>query len=611
MLIPRILRAGTKLGLGAPSIAGLLGLQLAGTVFESIGLAILLPVIQFVQAHGNTDALASKSGLWHHIVDVYGAVGLKVTLPVLLTTSLAAILTRQAFVFYRLVYTARVRFDLLRSIRESMFVRYLGTKLSYFEQESTGAVVNDMISASEISVTGIFLAISILGFVMVIAVYLAVLITVSLWMTLSAVAVFAVVGLALRRLISKSGDVGLNIRKANERLGAYLVERLKSLRLVRLAGTEEPEKAAIERLTCEQRDHFQAQARRRAEVNVAIEPLVLAFGLLLLYLGVTRFALMIEQIGLFLVIVLRLLPVVKEAMVNWQTVAVSWPSVAAVSKRFAAIESAQERFNGTRSLDRIEKHIRFQNVGFSYSTAKGARQALTNISIEIPAHKLTALVGPSGSGKSTLVDLLPRLREPQEGQILIDGIPITEFSIASLRQAIAFVPQAPQLFDDTIEHHIRYGNANATPSQIRTAAKLAGAAEFIETLPNGYDTRIGEHGVLLSGGQRQRLDIARALVRSSQLLILDEPTSNLDADAEELFRRTLVRIRDKAKITVLLIAHRLSSIAVVDNIIVLEHGNVIGVGTHAELLKQRGWYAQAIAKQQGDARHTLLQDTVL
>src|SRR5690606_11715356 len=171
-----------------------------------------------------------------------------------------------------------------------------------------------------------------------------------------------------------------------------------------------------------------------------------------------------------------------------------------------------------------------------------------------------AIVGPSGAGKSTLIDLLPRLREPTSGTIFLDDTPITEFSVVSLRSGIAYVPQTPILFNESIADHIRLGKPDATADEVRVAAELAGADEFIRALPNAYDTVIGESGIRLSGGQRQRLDLARALVRSAYILILDEPTSNLDAESEENFRRTLLQLRKRSNTTVIVVAHRLSTI---------------------------------------------------
>ena len=250
----------------------------------------------------------------------------------------------------------------------------------------------------------------------------------------------------------------------------------------------------------------------------------------------------------------------------------------------------------------MNEAIRFENVHFTYSDTTeeeegGGTKALRGVDLTIPAGKTTALVGPSGSGKSTMVDLIPRLRTPQEGRILFDGVPQSELDVASLRAGVSYAPQQPQLFNVSIADHIRYAKPDATDAEIRDAARLANAEGFIETLRDGYDTLLGENGAKLSGGQRQRIDLARALVRRAPILILDEPTANLDAESEMLFREALAAIRRETDITVILIGHRLTTVTNSDQIAVLMEGRVEAAGSHDALLAAGGWYASAFKSQ--------------
>jgi len=206
---------------------------------------------------------------------------------------------------------------------------------------------------------------------------------------------------------------------------------------------------------------------------------------------------------------------------------------------------------------------------------------------------MTAIVGASGSGKSTLIDLLPRLRLPIGGVIKIDGESIEKYRLKSLRQLISYVPQSPQIFDGTVRNHILYGKSDATDEEVQEAVYLSGSKEFINQLPKGLKTNLGEDAVKLSGGQRQRLDLARALVGKAKILILDEPTSNLDAESEERFKQVLSKIRKDTNTTIIIVAHRLASIVDANQIVILNQGVVEAIGKHAELLKQQGWYAKA------------------
>jgi subfamily B ATP-binding cassette protein MsbA len=238
------------------------------------------------------------------------------------------------------------------------------------------------------------------------------------------------------------------------------------------------------------------------------------------------------------------------------------------------------------ALAPFRREVRFERVGFSY----GDERVLDGIELTLSRGKVVALVGPSGAGKSTLASLLPRFYDPTAGRLLVDGQDIREVTLASLRAQIGIVTQETVLFDDTVRNNIAYGRADCAIEAVVEVARAAQAHEFIERLPQGYDTRIGEGGARLSMGQRQRLAIARALLKDPPLLILDEATSALDAESEDLVQRALEALmRDR---TSLVIAHRLATVRRADCILVLDRGRIVERGTHAELLEHRGAYAR-------------------
>jgi subfamily B ATP-binding cassette protein MsbA len=263
--------------------------------------------------------------------------------------------------------------------------------------------------------------------------------------------------------------------------------------------------------------------------------------------------------------------------------------LAAAESVFALIDEVEEHDTGNIDLGQAHGEVRFERVGFRYP--EGPRPALTGIDLVIHPGQTVALVGASGSGKTTIANLLPRFHPPQEGRILIDGHDYTALTLASLRANIALVSQEVVLFNDTIAANIAYGAmAGASRDQIVAAAKAAYAMEYIEALPKGFDTEVGENGVKLSGGQRQRLAIARALLKDAPILILDEATSALDTESERAVQAALeVLMKDR---TTLVIAHRLSTIERADLIVVLSHGRVIETGRHADLLAADGAYAR-------------------
>ena len=265
---------------------------------------------------------------------------------------------------------------------------------------------------------------------------------------------------------------------------------------------------------------------------------------------------------------------------------------------FEQLDEIPETDSGTVEAERVVGRIDIRNLSFRYPGAD--HDVLRDIRLSVEPGQMVALVGRSGSGKSTLANLIPRFYHHSEGQILIDGIDVEEFRLGNLRRHIALVTQQVTLFNDTIANNIAYGDLAATPrEQVVAAARAAYADEFIERLPQGYDTLVGENGVLLSGGQRQRLAIARAILKNAPLLILDEATSALDTESERHIQNALERAaRDR---TTLVIAHRLSTIEKADLIVVLDQGHIVEQGTHAELLARGGDYARLHAMQFGEA----------
>jgi ABC-type transport system involved in Fe-S cluster assembly fused permease/ATPase subunit len=259
---------------------------------------------------------------------------------------------------------------------------------------------------------------------------------------------------------------------------------------------------------------------------------------------------------------------------------------------------------GAKPLRVRKGEIKFENVSFAYDPE---RPILNNVSFEVPAGKMVAIVGPSGAGKSTISRILFRFYEISRGKVLIDGQDIEDGTQASLRAAIGMVPQDTVLFNETIEYNIRYGKPDASPAEVREAARLAQIHEFIVTLPQGYDSLVGERGLKLSGGEKQRVAIARTILKSPPILMLDEATSALDSHTEKEIQDALERVAQNR--TSLVIAHRLSTVVHADNIIVLDHGEIVEQGTHLELLAKGGLYASLWARQReaDEARERLAQ----
>jgi subfamily B ATP-binding cassette protein MsbA len=272
-----------------------------------------------------------------------------------------------------------------------------------------------------------------------------------------------------------------------------------------------------------------------------------------------------------------------------------YQGTAAAERIFGLIDKKNKIRNNEDCLDlKITKsNLDFKNVSFQYGSGKVA--AIKNINLNMEGGEITALVGHSGAGKSTILNLIPRFYDPQGGKISIDNQNIKDVSLSSLRKNISLVSQDVILFDDTVENNVRYAKLNATKDEIIKACKLAAADEFIENLPSKYNTLVGENGTRLSGGEKQRLSIARAILKNSPFVLLDEATSSLDSESEAKVQNAIFHLTKNR--TTLVIAHRFSTINKADKIVLLNQGGVIATGTHDELLKNSKEYKNLYQKQ--------------
>ncbi len=603
MLLPGFLDYARRLGYKRRWFVMILFLQLFAVVFEGIGVGIILPLLEFVKSEGDLASLTADSRVWQFLADATEFIGISISLLMLLIVSFIIVVLRQVFVYLREVFSSWVRNEMERQIRDRGFKQFLSADMEYHDRVDSGGFVNEMTTELMSSLGLISNGTNFIGTLLLTTVYVGIVLALSLELTLVALSVLLGVSLLLIRYMSRIRELGRLVTSANQQMSGFLLERLKATRLVRLSGVAQAEEDAFNDFTREQRDRNYQRTRMIAFLTGLVEPIIMAIGLVFLYYAVNVLKLDLEIIVLFFFILIRLIPLTKSAIQQRQAYLAVLASADVILRRFDELETNRDPSGETNQLTRLDKAIEFKNVSFSYSEANQSAvqgAALRNISFVIPAGKVTALVGPSGAGKSTLVELLPRLRTPQSGEILYDGVDQLSFSTKSLRQAVAVAPQLPQVFNVTVNEHIRYGKPGASQDEVIAAAELAHAHEFIENLPEGYNTRLNSEGTRLSGGERQRLDLARTLIRQAPIVVLDEPTANLDALSEARFRSALEKIRNSTEMTVVIIGHRLSTVKDADQIVVLRDGEISESGSHQELLEQDDWYGRAFLSQNNE-----------
>ena len=580
-----------SLGLSHKNITIVILLSLVATITEIFGIGIFLPIFQFIRLEGDISALVADSELWKYVIRIFGYIGIGTSLAALLLLSFGFFLTRQVFTYLRIVYNATVRQKVTQILRDRIFSKYIDANTSYHDNIPVGKLVNVITTEVNGAVMGIMAPMDLIVYCIMLLGYLTLLAILSWQMTLLSFIVLVVAGSIPSKWIKKSAYTGRKLVDANTQMSDFLIGRLRSPRLVRLSGTGIAEKNEFHELTQEQRQYSVIGSILQARTEVSMEPFVIGLSLVFLYFSYTVLHFKIEIIGLYLVIALRLLPIVKGIVLQWQTVQRFLGSIETIEGRLKEMTDSYEKDSGYEAIGQLKESYSFENVNYQYPATKV--NVLKGITLKFKAGKITAIVGASGSGKSTLIDLLPRLRMPSSGSIKFDNVNIEKYSLKSLREIISYVPQSPQIFNGRVKAHILYGKKDATDEEILEAVRLADAEKFINQLPQGFDTILGDDAIKLSGGQRQRLDLARALISKASILVLDEPTSNLDAESAHMFKKTLAMINKNTRVTIIIVAHRLASISDADNIIVLNQGIVESSGSHLELLEKSEWYSNA------------------
>ncbi|MDN5515184.1 MAG: lipid A export permease/ATP-binding protein MsbA [Pseudomonas sp.] len=501
-------------------------------------------------------------------------------------------------------YLAKVSMGLVQDLRVELFNNLLTLPNRYFDNHNSGHLIS-RITYNVTMVTGA--ATDAIKVVVREGMTVIFLFATLLWMnwklTLVMVAILPVIGLMVTSTSKKFRKQSKKIQTSMGDVTHVTSESIQGYRVVRSFGGEDYEKqrflGASEENKLKQLKMVKTNAVYTPSLQLVIYSAMAVLMFLVLWLrGDSSAGDLVAYITLA-----GLLP--KPIRQLSEVSSTIQKGVAGAESIFEQLDEEPEVDHGTQERERISGRLEVKGLSFSYPGSE--KPVLNNISFVAEPGQMVALVGRSGSGKSTLANLIPRFYHHDQGQILLDGLDVEDYTLRNLRRHIALVTQHVTLFNDSIRNNIAYGDLAGAPLEaVQEAAGDAYAAEFIEKMPLGYDTLVGENGVLLSGGQRQRLAIARALLKDAPLLILDEATSALDTESERHIQAALDQVMQGR--TTLVIAHRLTTIEKADLILVMDQGQIVERGSHAELLAQNGYYARLHAKQFEDGDESVVAE---
>lgn len=550
----------------------------------SIGILMLIPLLSLTGIVGD-EKYISTSG---NILDKFENID-KSNLLIIVLAIYIVLIVLQAIISRKLaVLNTSIVQGYTEYLRVSLFENIVKAEWSYLSGKRKSDITNAFTSEISKIASGTVFLLKIIAQTILALFQIGIAFIMSVPLTIFVLVSGGVVLAIMRTTLRESKKLGGSLRIINQNMMSSITEHLNSVKEVKSYGIEATELESFEDIANNTYQNITDFTKLQSKTAMYYK-IFAAFVISILFYFASVF-LEIEPIKLLIIVYIfaRLWPVFTSFQSNLQNIYIMLPSFSALQKLLEELKEKKEKLDKVfiKKNNMLNESVDFREVSFAYDI--NDEFELKNISFEIPARKMVAIVGKSGSGKSTLVDLLLGLLKPISGGVFVDNVEINDDVMQMWRQSIGYVPQDPFLYNSTIRENLSRFTPSATMEQMIEALILSDAYEFVEKLPLGIDTIVGDNGVRLSGGQRQRIVLARAILRKPDILVLDEATSSLDNESEAKIKKAVEALAGKT--TVVVIAHRLSTIKNADHIIMLENGRIVETGTYYELLQKKEGY---------------------
>lgn len=562
-------------------------LLLAAGITEAFGIVMIVPLLH---AAGLGGPSGERSPIAEAAARAAGAVGVEPTLPAVLGVFLALALVRAATAWQRNVLLAGIRLGFVDRFRETLYAAVAAAKWEFLLGRRQSDVQHVLTSDVNRIGQSAFLMLQLTVTAVLALAQLALAVLISPLVSAAALLAGAALLLLTRPLVRRSRILGEKLTGANRALYGSVTDFLAGMKLAKSHGAEEPHVRHFGDAVATMRRRQLAFTRTSSAARAAIDVGAAVALAALVWFAVSTAALTLPELLVMALIFVRVMPALSRLQQNAQQLAHALPAYAHAQGIHRALrEAAEAPAGGDEAPMTLHDALTARGVSFAYGNGRddgstAGRPALEVVDLDVPAGKMTAIAGPSGAGKSTLADLLLGLIEPARGEVRADGVPLAGANLRRWRRSIAYVPQEPYLFHDTIRANLEWARPEASEAEMWRALHLAAAGEFVAALPEGLDTVAGDRGARLSGGERQRIALARALVREPALLVLDEATGQLDTENEQRILAALQSLR--GRVTVVVIAHRTALLEASDRIVVLESGRVAATGTWSDLVAE-------------------------